>query len=412
MKPESEFKETCRQYLNSARPIQNVEHLKGRQHAHQRLVDALNLPGKHAFIYGNRGVGKTSLAQTSARTVQPTLPQQLLVACDHSSTFKSICRDIIKRLLAFNPLLVGVHRKVSGGANFLGYGVNLSWDKSQAKLDVEIKTVNDVLNYIRFANETIGHESIVIVDEFDVLTNTVEHKKFAILLKQLSEQSINVKLVFCGISDLIDVLFAAHESVHRCIHAEKLDRLSMAARIEIIADAAEALNMPVPSHMQYRIAQASDGFPYYIHLICEKMFISAYRKNSELITHDVFSESLDEAIASIEPHLKTPYEDSIRKNSNNLEHILWAIANDDLLEVQLTTIWKHYKKICSDLRIQEQNKQNLTTKLNNLSKPPYGSILSKPRRSYYTFTEKMMRGYARLVAMKAGVELGPENPGA
>jgi Cdc6-like AAA superfamily ATPase len=135
MMTDSEFKGTLTQYLNSARPIQNFEHLKGRQKAHQNLVDALNVPGKHAFIYGSRGVGKTSLAQTSAKTVQPTLQHQLLIACDHSSTFESICRDIIKRLLALDPCKVAVHRKWSGGVNILGSGINVAWDANKEKID-------------------------------------------------------------------------------------------------------------------------------------------------------------------------------------------------------------------------------------------------------------------------------------
>ena len=48
-------------FLTSAQPIQSPEHLKGRTRALQALQDSLTSPGRHAFIYGYRGVGKSSL---------------------------------------------------------------------------------------------------------------------------------------------------------------------------------------------------------------------------------------------------------------------------------------------------------------------------------------------------------------
>jgi hypothetical protein len=163
----------------------------------------------------------------------------------------------------------------------------------------------------------------------------------------------------------------------------------------------------------HRVAKISDGFPYYVHLICEKMFIIAHHDGKILVDQECFELAINQSIESIEPRLKRPYEDSVHKNTKNSEPILWALANDDLIDyVQLTDIWRHYQKITFDLKIPTLTKQNVTTKLNNLSKPKYGEIVMKPRRSYYTFREKMLRGYARLRSAKAGYYPDPENPGA
>ena len=43
-------------------PISALELFSGRQEEIRRISDAINSVGKHAILYGDRGVGKTSLA--------------------------------------------------------------------------------------------------------------------------------------------------------------------------------------------------------------------------------------------------------------------------------------------------------------------------------------------------------------
>jgi uncharacterized protein len=47
-------------------PIRLRDQLRGREHVFERTQEALEIPGRSAFIYGERGVGKSSLALTAA----------------------------------------------------------------------------------------------------------------------------------------------------------------------------------------------------------------------------------------------------------------------------------------------------------------------------------------------------------
>ena len=408
---DDKFRKACRQYLTSARPIQSVEHLKGREKALRRLVEAIDGPGRHAFIYGDRGVGKTSLAHTGAFQAQSSKASPILVACDNQSTFSSICVAIVKRLLDIKPLETKGY-KISGGVEAYGANLNLGLERPASKPEIDISDVNDAVFWFRKAVDRVGFEPIVIIDEFDLFPIPVEHDNFSALIKQLSDQCVPIKLIFCGIAESLDQLFRAHESTHRYFHAERLERLSLGNCMEICDDASNGLKIDVPTHIRYRIAQISDGFPYYVHLVCEKMFLNAHSDKKRIVDQQCFDFAINQAIDSIEPRLKRPYENSVHKNTKNSEPILWALANDKLLDVQSSSIWRHYDEICSALKIDKIKKANFATKLNNLSKPQYGEILVKPRRSYYTFNEKMLRGYARLRCARAGYNPGPENPGA
>jgi Cdc6-like AAA superfamily ATPase len=267
---EEDFRRACRQYLTSARPIQSVEHLKGREKALRHLVEALNAPGRHAFIYGDRGVGKTSLAHTGAFQTQSSVAPPILVACDNKSSFNSICIAIVRRLLDINPIETKA-MKFSGGLGVLGTSASIGYERAASKIDIQINDVNDAIYWFKKSLEQSNAEAIVIIDEFDLFPVPAEHDSFAILIKQLSDQSVPIKLIFCGIAESLDQLFKGHESAHRYIHAERLERLIPGHCIEICDDASKAVQIDVPTHVKYRIAKISDGFPYYVHLICEKM---------------------------------------------------------------------------------------------------------------------------------------------
>ncbi len=119
---------------------------------------------------------------------------------------------------------------------------------------------------------------MVVVDEFENLPSAEDRQLFAELIKQLSDRKVPVTLVFCGIGKSLDDLLLGHASSHRYLHEVQLPTppLNHGQRWEIIDNAAAKLRLTVNSDSRLRIAQVSDGFPHYIHLICEKLFWLAY----------------------------------------------------------------------------------------------------------------------------------------
>ncbi|WP_367379138.1 AAA family ATPase, partial [Halomonas sp. PR-M31] len=50
-------------------PVDEVKHFFGREEEASRLVSVVNSPGQHILLYGDRGVGKTSLAKTTCKVI-------------------------------------------------------------------------------------------------------------------------------------------------------------------------------------------------------------------------------------------------------------------------------------------------------------------------------------------------------
>ena len=415
----AQFIQKMNHVLRSAEPIDSTEHLKGRSKAIQRIEDALSSPGKHVFIHGFRGVGKTSLAITSAYKTAASARPPVIVNCDHTSSFLSVAEATIRTAVEYDPLTSPLSWKGSVGFDIKALKGSVSAEQKAISGAVSIKSLSEYIEYLKSISSINGPATYIVIDEFDKLNNHECHQSFASLIKTISDQRINVKFVFCGVADDIDKLFQAHESIARQIHAEPVDRLELQARLDIISDAEAALEISIPQGFKYRIALISDGFPSFVHLMCEKIFLAKYdtlsldqiQSNEKHIADElVYDQGIKLAVQQASYFLMRDYRNALYKNGRSYELVIWSIAGDDLLELNIDDAWRNYLRICDQLGNSSTSRPNFATKLNQLASDQRGHLLRKPRRSNYTFSEQMMRGYARLCAQEAGIILGPENP--
>lgn len=270
------FFEQRNRYLSAARPIQSPEHLKGRERALHDLIDALRSPGRHAFIYGYRGVGKTSLAQTCAFQLQHARRAPVIVSCEPGSDFSSVLADIISQIVSHDPLATTKTKQFSLGGTFAGTGGNLGFTTTKGRSDIKVSTVADAISYLVAAGVSEENPITIVIDEFDQIADPSQHGKFANLIKQISDRSIYAKVILCGIADSVQSLFSEHQSIFRQVHATDVQRIGLQARLDIMDDALRALKMSIPRGLQYRIAQISDGFPSFVHLIAEKVITTTF----------------------------------------------------------------------------------------------------------------------------------------
>jgi Cdc6-like AAA superfamily ATPase len=83
-----------------AAPIDSQALFAGRTRQVSLVIDAVNQTGQHAIIFGERGVGKTSLANVLAPWLE-SLGQRVLaprVNCDSADTFSSAWKKLLSRI--------------------------------------------------------------------------------------------------------------------------------------------------------------------------------------------------------------------------------------------------------------------------------------------------------------------------
>jgi Cdc6-like AAA superfamily ATPase len=408
-KREREFGERLSRVLSPERTIQSAELLRGRAGQLDEIRRAFYAAGRQIFIYGHRGVGKSSLAQTAAIERQSSDRNPIMLSCSTESTCFSVTRDLVSRAIPADPRLVKSTLQRAGKFSLGGFGVELSSSLETGSVP-EPRSLNDCVALLDFVSHTHSHVPVIVIDEFDLIGSKTEQANFANVIKAVADHSIGLNFIFCGIGESLDDLFNAHMSTHRYFHTVELKRLPYEPRLEIIDNAADAMGIFIDDTTRYRIAAISDGFPHYVHLLCEKILWGVFRLTGDKVTPEIFEQALAEAVQSMQPELKKSYEKATRKYTNDYETILWAAADGDELHRTSRDIFESYTRIMADLGKEALDRKQFIGRINNLKQEAYAGILRGTRAGWYEYREKIVRGYARLRAAQSNIQLEREHP--
>lgn len=289
-----------------------------------------------------------------------------------------------------------------------------SQEVSSIDISSQIHSVGDAVELLKQVAAQHSEKPIIVLDEFDTIKDLEERNKFASLLKQLGDQSVNLKFIFTGIAKSLDELLGAHQSAYRQLETVQLMRLCWEGRRKIVVNAASAFGLSVNDNLNWRIAMVSDGFPYYVHLIAEKMLWAAFDAEDEVseLSWDHYHDGLSHAIQSINAELRKPYEHAVIQRDPQYEWIVWATADGEDLFRSLKDMFAAYKRIMeksghADAMLEPQKFNEHIRKLKTKS---FGEILEQVtnRNGWYMYKEKMLRGYVRMQAEANGVELTGE----
>lgn len=113
-------------------PVQEKDLFSGRNAQIAALIDAVNQRGRHAIVFGERGVGKTSLVNILALVMHRPNRELIYVRvnADPSDTFASLWKKVFKRMSYVASTADGqVTRKVSDD-----FGPDLSPDDVQLRM--------------------------------------------------------------------------------------------------------------------------------------------------------------------------------------------------------------------------------------------------------------------------------------
>lgn len=391
-----------------ARAVSSLEFLKGREVNLKEIGRAFAINGRHVFIYGDRGVGKTSLALTSAHVHQSPDGNPLNVSCDSDATLFSLVEDIGNQALAASP------GKIEKNSHSVGFNFKFLSASKQKEITngsmPKLETLNECVDVIRLLPTFHSSQPVIIFDEFDRVKDAKVKRQFAEFLKKISDSDVLTKIIFCGIATSLDELIDEHLSVARNLASIELKRLSHDGRWAIINEACSKLNIELPNDMVVRIGQISDGFPHYVHLIGEKIFWSMSDDSAPVRVGQKrhFEAGVAVAVREAEALPRLAYSQATEKYTDDYKEVLWAVADGPHLRRQTTEMYaKSYLPIM-EKRVGRQllNKATFSNRLNRLKLESHGNILSATGGGWYQYSDNIVRGYVRLKAQEDGVEIG------
>ena len=305
--------------FSPTRPIALPDLLSGRLNLLYRLLDDMVTPSQHVLLYGTRGVGKTSIARVLAVLAQeaddPNGRRSIVVSCDSTDTYGSIWRKVFQEILLSERQL--------GFDRYQKQSIVGRWDPGDA-----ISVPNDV----RLLLAGLPNPTTIIIDEFDrIQTEGEANRLMTDTIKLFSDSGTPCSIVLVGVGQSIEELISAHQSVSRNIDYVSVDPLEPAELAQIIQKGMQKANMTFEDGLDSTIAQLSQGYPHYTHLLGQWAGRIALEKGNQHVTQSDLKEALPQSIANAAGGIRLEYDkatDSTQPN-NLFKEVLLACALTD-----------------------------------------------------------------------------------
>lgn len=388
---------TLPQVFTPAAPVSDVRLLKGREVVLEDIARAMARKGATIVLYGERGVGKSSIAKIVAQFAPGT---PCYYSASAEDTFETICSTVLQYYDAgWTPDTREMQssRSRQGNLQIGSLQAGAATSESSEQRDTQLERTR--LTAQQVASRLPDRASVVIIDEFERLTNQRDRAAFADLIKKLSDNESPATLMVVGIAENIDELLVAHESAQRSIYEVKVDRLTDTAIREIVSAGMSALGLEIDETTADQIVTFSARFPYYTHLLCEGAVHALLDRCSAESTSPLrvgpadLSSSILYAIRNAQRAIIRAYEDAVRsiQGSPRFKYCLYAIAS-----------WPHepvaYGDICrwvGKLQRAPSGEVNISHQLKRLEAL---GVIQRVASGYYAFRNPMLKAYVILKA--------------
>jgi Cdc6-like AAA superfamily ATPase len=239
-----------------AAPIDRRELFAGRAEQIAELFSIVSQPGQHAIVYGERGVGKTSLGLVAAELLGAADVLCAWATCDASDDFSSVWRKALGEI------------GLTTAKQALGFGEHVDQTTEPlSKLLTSEVTPHAVQGALKQASRQ--RPVAIVFDEFDRFQDADGRVLFADTIKALSDRVVSSTLVLVGVADSVGELMREHRSVERALVQIQMPRMSASELAEIATNGVTAARMTITRAAVARITALSQGLPHYTHLLTQ-----------------------------------------------------------------------------------------------------------------------------------------------
>lgn len=367
-------------------PVEEKDLFQGRIIQLEKIVDTINEEGQHCILYGERGVGKTSLSNIMVKSFTAIYPVKL--TCNREDTFFSLWKQALQSI-QFSTDNKGIGFKPQENKRI----VNL-WEQLSHK---DSLTPSDIVTFFK----NIGNIKLMFIfDEFDNIIDDKIRKEFADLIKSLSDNIKNVTIVLVGIAESIESLIGDHQSLERCLRQVKMPRMSEKELSDIIKKGISKLSINMDKSIEKKIIDFSSGFPHYVHLLCKYGILELIENGKNDFSESYLKIAIRKGIDNTGEQLKSSFRKAVHTANSSLKwkNLIFSCANaklDEFNSFSISNAVREYNKLTG----KSIDGSGIIYNLNKLVTEDRGAVLVKIGKGStvrYYFKNPMMRPFVKL----------------
>lgn len=387
-----------RKIFTPHRPIDSIEHFFGRQEEVRGLISQMNTPGQHSLLFGDRGIGKSSLATVSAAILFNHLTQGKvhIKRCSRSDTFETILAPLLKFFgLLDVPDEVTIQSATTNEAS-------LKLPYAEGKKGYSNQVAEKWKHDNNFSPSVVAEmmrkrHAILIIDETDAIVDLSDRFKLGEFVKHLSDNNSSVKLLIVGIASTGSDLLSSHPSVGRCLKETKLEKMADEEIRRIVESGQKRGGLHFEKPIVDTIVSISAGYPHFTHLLCLKAAEIVIGREDNVIDEAVFKEAMRRSVQDVEGSLKNAFDRATRSMSTDVyKLLLFSAATMGKREFKASEWRERYASATG--RVIKQT--GLNNYLSRLVTDPQSAVLERVARGMYRFIDPRMPSFVRIEASR------------
>ena len=375
-------------------PVSSGELLSGRESEVAEILGIINTPGQHALIYGDRGVGKSSVANTIAQIMNDAFGKQVHIKkCSSLDTFTNIIEKVLSDTGVNTATVESIeefHEGKDAKAGVAGFGASLKSEKKKVnKTDYREHYCSPAW----VADYLAERDSLLIIDEADVIQDDITKVKLAEFIKHLSDSNSKFKVLVVGIGTTGKELVSNHLSIERCLSEVYLPLIRLSELRDIVVKGSLKTCIDFSESVIDDIVDISCGYPHFVHLIALKCAEDAVMNRLSFIDSEILPRALAKAVECSEGALRRKYEYAIKPNNNLPRKILLAAALCHPRGFLIAEVCEMINEVIE----RGIKRQAITSLLNRWVNDPELNIIMRVERGHYKFSDPRMMSFIKMI---------------
>ncbi|MFZ7096098.1 AAA family ATPase [Luteimonas dalianensis] len=372
-------------------PVQEKDLFSGRIEQIRALVDTVSQRGRHGIIFGERGVGKTSLANIVSLVIQGQSRNVITVKvnADPQDSFSSIWRKVFRRL---------------------SYDLKNEDGTLERRVVAEDHAAQITPDDVILELSSFGANStpVIMIDEFDRIADSRATTLMADTIKALSDYSSKATVIIVGVAEDVGDLIEGHRSISRALLQVKMPRMDQGELSQIIESRYGKCGLKCDDEALWKMTFLSRGLPYYAQLLGMHSARQAIQdRRREVLPVDVEA-SLGEAVLELDQTIKEAYLAAIRSQRGDALYgpVLLACAlakGDELGAFQQAAVTEPLNRI---LPGRNYKPSTFAFHMNEFTQHARKRVLERfgePRNYRYRFADPLMQPFVIMKGLAEGV---------